>query len=72
MKQKKSSELPSTQYHCSSLLYIYHFSTVGDFSNEKLSTVVLLDRGTPGTSREIYSEDSVYFSDEKSTTVEKL
>ena len=39
-------------------------------------TVVLLDTGTPGTSREIYSEgvddtDPVYFSDEKSTTVEK-
>ena len=35
-------------------------------------TVVLLDTGTPGTSREIYSEDvAVYFSDEKSTTVEK-
>ena len=47
--------------------------------------MVLLDTGTPGTSREIYSEDAngetrttnlcpvepLYFSDEKSITVEK-
>ena len=35
--------------------------------------MVLLDTGTPGTSREIYSEDGepLYFSDEKSTIVEK-
>ena len=37
-------------------LYIYHFSTVIDFSSQ--STVVLLDTETPGTSREIYSEDA--------------
>ena len=50
-------------------LYIYHFSTVIDFSSEKYSgIVVLLDTETPGTSREIYSEDA---SDEKSITVEK-
>ena len=36
-------------------LYIYHFSTVIDFSTR--STVVLLDTETPGTRREIYSED---------------
>ena len=36
-------------------LYIHHFSTVIDFSTR--SRVVLLDTGTPGTSREIYSED---------------
>ena len=47
------------------------------------STVVLLDTETPGTSREIYSEDAdgetrtrnpwitMYFSDEKSISVEK-
>ena len=40
------------------------------------STVVLLDTGTPGTGREIYSVDvddvpPLYFLDEKSTTVEK-
>ena len=29
-----------------------------DFSSEKYSGVVLLDTGTPGTSREIYSEDA--------------
>ena len=48
-------------------LYIYHFSTVIDFSSEKYkgstvvqyrSTVVLPDTGTPGTSGEIYSEDA--------------
>ena len=42
--------------------------------------MVLLDTGTPGTSREIYSEDAdeflcpvepLYFSDEKSTTGEE-
>ena len=41
--------------------------------------MVLLDTETPGTSREIYSEDAeregpvepLYFSDEKSITVEK-
>ena len=44
--------------------------------------MVLLDTGTPGTSREIYSEDAdgdvrlcpvgpLYFSDEKLITVEK-
>ena len=41
--------------------------------------MVLLDTGTPGTSREIFSEDAdgetpvepLYFSDEKSTTVEQ-
>ena len=38
-----------------SSLYIYHFSTVVDFSSEKLA-VVVLDTLTPGTSREIYSE----------------
>ena len=34
----------------------YHCSTVVDFSFE--STVVLLDTGTPGASREIFSEDA--------------
>ena len=29
-----------------------------DFSSEKLSRVVLLDTGTPGTSREIYGQDA--------------
>ena len=42
---------------CIASLYIYHFLTVVDFSFEKY-TVVLLDTGTPGTSREIYSEDA--------------
>ena len=37
-------------------LYIYHFSTV--MTSHPRSTVVLLDTGTPGTSREIYSEDA--------------
>ena len=37
-------------------LYIYHFSTVVDFSSEK--SVALLNTETPGTSREIYSEDA--------------
>ena len=37
-------------------LYIYHFSTV--MTSHLKSTVVLLDTGTPGTSREIYSEDA--------------
>ena len=41
---------------CIASLYIYHFSTVIDFSSEKYS--VLLDTGTPGTSREIYREDA--------------
>ena len=41
---------------CNASLYIYHFSTVTDFSPEKYSG--LLDAGTPGTSREIYSEDA--------------
>ena len=39
------------------------------------STVVVLDTGTPGTSRGIVSEkislQPLYFSDEKSTTVEQ-
>ena len=41
---------------CIALLYIYHFSAVIDFSSR--STVVVLDTGTPGTNREIYSEDA--------------
>ena len=42
---------------CIASLYIYHFSTGIDFSSEKYS-VVLLETGTPDTSREIYSEDA--------------
>ena len=41
---------------CIASFYIYHFSTVIDFSSE--DTVVLLDTETPSTSREIYSEDA--------------
>ena len=37
-------------------LYIYHFSSVTDFSSEKYSGSA--GRGTPSTSREIYSEDA--------------
>ena len=40
---------------CVASLYIYHFSTVVDFSSEKYS-VSTGHTGTPGTSREIYSE----------------
>ena len=48
---------------CIASLDIYHFSTVIDFSSEKYSShprsiVVRLDTETPGTSREIYSEDA--------------
>ena len=44
---------------CIASLYIYHCLTVIDFSSKKSttverSTVVLLDTGTPGTSREIF------------------
>ena len=42
---------------CIASLYIYHFSTVVDFSSEKYN-VVLLDRVAPGTNREIYNEDN--------------
>ena len=41
---------------CIASLYIYHFSTVNDFSSEKYSGST--DTGTSGTSREIYSEDA--------------
>ena len=41
---------------CNASLYIYNFSTVTDFSPEKYSG--LLEAGTPGTSREIYSKDA--------------
>ena len=37
-------------------LYIYHFTTV--LTSHPRSTVVLLDTGTSGTIREIYSEDA--------------
>ena len=40
---------------CIASLYIYHFSTVTDFSPG--STVVLLDTEIPATSREIYIKD---------------
>ena len=50
-------KLPWSQTVHPLLLYIYYFSTVIDFSSAR-STVVLLDTGTPGTSREIYSEDA--------------
>ena len=40
----------------SSLLYIYNFSTVNDFLSLKYSGST--GDGTPGTSREIYSEDA--------------
>ena len=40
----------------SSLLYIYNFSTVNDFLSLKYSGST--GHGTPGTSREIYSEDA--------------
>ena len=70
-----------------SSLYVYHLSTVVDFSSKKYSASTG-HRGTPGTSREIYSREfTVYFSTgtksssvssrtivllgEKSTTVEK-
>ena len=49
----KELSLPSW---CIESLYIYHFSTVIDFSSEKYSGS--LDTGTPGTSGEIYSEDA--------------
>ena len=39
-----------------SSLYIYHFSTVTDFSSEKYSGSTGTE--TPGTGREIYSEDA--------------
>ena len=35
---------------------MYRFSAVVDFSSEE--SVVLLDTGTPGTSREIYGENA--------------
>ena len=49
----KELSLPS---RCIASLYIYHFSTVIDFSSEKYSGS--LDTGNLGTSREIYSEDA--------------
>ena len=42
---------------CIASLCIYHFSTVIDFSSEKYSGSVG-HTGTPGTRREIYSEDA--------------
>ena len=40
------------------MIIIYlSFSVMAEFSSERY-TVVLLDTGTPGTSREIYSEDA--------------
>ena len=40
-------------------LYVFHFSTVVDFSSEKYNGSPNLDTGTPGTSREVYSEGIV-------------
>ena len=39
-----------------SSLYIYHFSAVVD--SHPISAEVLMDTGTPGTSREIYSKNA--------------
>ena len=47
--------LEKLKVHISSL-YIYHFSTVLDFSSEKYSGST--DTGTPGTSIKIYSKDA--------------
>ena len=50
-------------------LYIYHFSTVVDFSSEKYSGSTG-HTGTPGTSGEIYSDDAneIYSEDASSTS----
>ena len=63
----KESEISKLQLKCrvklrTSNYNIHHFSNVVDFSSEEFSgstgQVVLLDTGTPDTSREIYSEDA--------------
>ena len=51
---RKELSLPSW---CIASLYIYHFSTVIDFSSEKYSGFTGHRNSWSGTSREIYSED---------------